>query len=75
MVEPYKQLYTVKEAAEVLRTSTNEVYALMNSGELPYFILRSRKIRGIDLENYINTRPLEAPEGRNNFERQAVVHI
>lgn len=43
MVEPYKPLYTVKEASKVLMMSVSDTYALINSGELPYLLLGSKK--------------------------------
>lgn len=57
MVEPYKPLYTAKEAAKLLGVNVNSVYALFNSGELPYLLLGSKKVRGVDLEKFINTYP------------------
>lgn len=57
MVEPYKPIYTVKETAKVLQTNANTVYDLMNKGELPYLILGSRKVRGSDLERFIEKYP------------------
>lgn len=60
MVEPYKPLYTVKQAAAILLINASSVYELMNSGELPYLQLGSKKIRGSDLEHFIETRK---PEG------------
>lgn len=59
MVEPYKPLYTVKEAAKVLRTNPDYVYACINAGKLPRLILGSKKIRGSDLERFIETYPVE----------------
>jgi excisionase family DNA binding protein len=50
---------TVKEVAKVLQTNTNYVYELMNSGSLPYLVLGSKKVRGSDLEKFINTYPNE----------------
>lgn len=55
MVEPYKPLYTVKQAAAILLTNVNAVYDLMNSGKLPYLNLGSKKIRGSDLERFIES--------------------
>lgn len=52
-VEPYKPLYTVKQAAKVLLMSPCSVYELMNNGKLPFLLLGSRKIRGTDLEKFI----------------------
>lgn len=59
MVEPYKPLYTVKEAAEVLMLNTDTVYRLLRSGKLPYLLLGCKKIRGSDLEQFIANYPAE----------------
>ena len=37
MVEPYKPIYTVKEAAGVLRVNPTKVYELIRSKEAPVF--------------------------------------
>lgn len=74
MVEPYKPIYTVKEAAKVLCTNINSVYALMNSRRLPYLIIGSKKIRGLDLEQFINSHPVALPEEKEDLEKQADVH-
>lgn len=57
MVEPYKQIYTVKEAAAVLRVNVNFIYDLINKGKLPYLLLGQKKIRGTDLEHFIKNYP------------------
>ena len=67
MVEPYKPLYTAKQAAQILLINVSTVYELMNTGQLPYLILGkgngTRKIRGSDLERFIeNLKPAE-PQG------------
>lgn len=54
MVEPYKPLYTVKEAAAVLHVSHNMIYELIRSGEIKALKLGDKKIRGTDLEAFIN---------------------
>lgn len=36
MVEPYKPLYTAKQAAQILLVNVGTVYDLMNTGQLPY---------------------------------------
>jgi excisionase family DNA binding protein len=59
LVEAYKQIYTAKEAAKLLQINLNAIYDLMNSGQLPYLVLGSRRIRGTDLETFINTFPAE----------------
>ena len=49
MVEPYKPLYTAKQAAQILLINVSTVYELMNTGQPPYLILGkgngTRKIR------------------------------
>lgn len=67
MVEPYKPLYTAKQAAQILLINVSTVYELMNTGQLPYLILGkgngTRKIRGSDLERFIETqKPAEPAE-------------
>lgn len=59
MVEPYKPLYTAPEAAKILRINLNAVYELMNTGKLPYLLLGSKKVRGSDLERFIEKYPTE----------------
>ena len=63
MVEPYQPIYTVKEAAKVLRVNPSKVYELINTGQLPYLLLGQKKIRGSDLERFIMTYPVAIPEG------------
>jgi len=58
MVEPYKPLYTVKETSEVLKVNKGIVYNLVRSGELPHLVLGSIKIRGTDLERFIQSYPI-----------------
>lgn len=62
MVKAYEPLYTVPEVAKVLKTNRERVYKLINTGELPYILLGSKKIRGMDLERYINGIPQADPE-------------
>lgn len=57
MVEPYKPLYTVKQVSKILLVNVNEVYDLINSKKLPYLQLGSKKVRGSDLEKFIETYP------------------
>ena len=67
MVEPYKALYTAKQAAQILLINVSTVYELMNTGQLPYLILGkgngTRKIRGSDLERFIETQKPAEPQG------------
>ena len=53
MVEPYKPLYTVKEVAQILLVNTDSVYAFIRKGELKSLKLGARKVRGTDLEAFI----------------------
>lgn len=53
----YEPLYTVKEAAKLLKTTPHMVYGFMNRGELPYLILGNKKIRGSDLKHFIEGYP------------------
>ena len=69
MVEPYKPLYTVREASRVLMMSISDTYALINSGELPYLLLGSKKIRGSDLERFIESYKPEEINHENTTER------
>lgn len=66
MVEPYKPLYTAKQAAQILLVNVGTVYELMNTGQLPYLILGkgngSRKVRGSDLERFIEKLNPEEPK-------------
>ena len=57
MVEPYKPLYTVKQVSKILLVNVNEVYELINSNKLPHLQLGSKKVRGSDLERFIETYP------------------
>ena len=64
MVEAYKPLYTVKQAAQILLTT----------GQLPYLNLGQKKIRGSDLERFIEKYPTALPRddgkgGRVNAEK------
>lgn len=65
MVEPYKPLYTAKQVSQILLISVATVYELMNQGELPYLILGkgngSRKVRGSDLERFIEGQKPQEP--------------
>lgn len=61
MVEAYKPLYTVRQAAQILLTNVSAVYELMNTGQLPYLNLGQKKIRGSDLERFIEKYPTALP--------------
>ena len=55
----YKPLYTIKEVSQILLVNVNTVYDLINSGKLPYLLLGSKKVRGSDLERFIESYPVE----------------
>lgn len=57
MVEPYKPIYTAAEVAKVLRVSKNTVYDLMRDGKLEYMQMKSKKVKGKELERFIDTYP------------------
>ena len=59
MVKPYEPLYTVSEAAKVLKMNPGGVYELINTGQLPALTLGRKKIRGTDLERFIMTFPAD----------------
>ena len=55
----YQPIYTITEAATLLRISEARILQIINEGFLPYILLNSEmRIRGIDLESYINSRTL-----------------
>ena len=62
MVEAYKPLYTAKQTAQILLVNVATVY-----GQLPYLILGkgngSRKVRGSDLEKFIESQKPAEPQG------------
>lgn len=64
----YQPLYRIPEAAKILKVNTNEVYSLINSGKLPYILLGSKKIKGKDLEVFINSYPAEEVDKRLEIE-------
>lgn len=57
MIQPYKQLYTVREVAEILMVNKDFVNAEIAKGKIPALNLGRRKIRGSDLEKYIENYP------------------
>ena len=66
MVEPYKPLYTVEETATVLMTNTDTVYGLIRKGSQRALKLGRIKIRGSDLEQFIEDYPVFQGEGQAN---------
>ena len=71
-VVPYEALYTVKEAAKLLKVNPNQVYAYMKSGQLVYVVLGSKKIRGKDLEACINGYPVSKGRREEDESEQEV---
>ena len=60
MVAEYKPIYTVKEMSKLLGISINAAYRLLNTGEIPFLKLNNaKKIRGSDLERFIENYPTE----------------
>lgn len=57
MVKPYEPLYTVKEVAKILKTNSDVVYGLIREKQLPGLKLGSTRIRGSDLERFIEKYP------------------
>lgn len=66
MVKPYEPLYTVKEAAKILKMNTDSVYSLVRERQLPGLKLGSLKIRGSDLERFIEKYPVVEMGGDTN---------
>lgn len=62
MAYNYKPLYTVPEVSKILMINKNSVYDLMNKGVLPYLVIGSRKVRGSDLERFIEGCPAAEPK-------------
>lgn len=58
MVKVYEPLYTVKEVSKVLKVNTDAVYELINTGKLPCLQLGLKKVRGTDLEKFIEQYPI-----------------
>lgn len=54
-VKEYEPLYTVKEAAKILKISVGNMYEIINKKEIPCLVIGSKKVRGRDLEAYINS--------------------
>lgn len=60
MVEPYKPLYTVKEASEILMVNADTVRDFIRKGKIKALKLGAMKIRGTDLEAFIeNYEPVQ----------------
>lgn len=68
MVEAYKPLYTVKEASKVLKVNTDSVYDLIKKRQLPALRLGAMKIRGSDLERFIEKYPAGEVDESNQEE-------
>ncbi len=66
MVKPYEPLYTIKEVAKILKTNVNAVYTFTRNGKLPSLTLGSKKIRGSDLEIFLEKYPIDGPEVNTN---------
>jgi excisionase family DNA binding protein len=64
----YKALYRVSEVAEILQTNVNFVYKLIKEKQLPAIKLGAAKVRGRDLEMFINNYPESSYEEINKEE-------
>jgi excisionase family DNA binding protein len=62
MIKAYEPLYTVKEAAKVLKINVSAVYRLINTKQLVGLRLGSVKVRGSDLERFLEQYPALNPE-------------
>lgn len=62
IVKAYEPLYTVKEAAKVLKVNVSAVYRLINTKQLVGLRLGSVKVRGSDLERFLEQYPALNPE-------------
>ena len=70
MIEPYKPIYRVSEVAELLCTSKCVVYDMLKNGELPYLLINNgKRVRGSDLEKYVENHPVEQVK---NIEQEVV---
>lgn len=70
MVKAYEPLYTVKEAAKVLKVNVSAVYRLINTKQLVGLRLGSVKVRGSDLERFLEQYPALNPEEVKEEERR-----
>ena len=64
--DPVKRTYTVKEAAVLLRVTTDLIYSLIRRQEFPVPILRLGKrvvINKSALDEMLNTNGHEGPDG------------
>lgn len=70
MVKAYEPLYTVKEAAKVLKVNVSAVYRLINTKQLVGLRLGSVKVRGSDLERFLEQYPALNPEEAKEEEKE-----
>lgn len=70
MVKAYEPLYTVKEAAKVLKINVSAVYRLINTKQLVGLRLGSVKVRGSDLERFLEQYPALKPEEAKEEEKE-----
>lgn len=67
VVKPYEPLYTVKEVAKILKINPQATYSLIKSHQLPSLRLGSIKVRGSDLERFLEKYPT-IESGDDNME-------
>ena len=70
MVKAYEPLYTVKEAAKVLKINVSAVYRLINTKQLVGLRVGSVKVRGSDLERFLEQYPALNPEEAKEEEKE-----
>ena len=70
MVKAYEPIYTVKEAAKVLKINVSAVYRLINTKQLVGLRLGSVKVRGSDLERFLEQYPALNPEEAKEEEKE-----
>ena len=70
MIKAYEPLYTVKEAAKVLKINVSAVYRLINTKQLVGLRLGSVKVRGSDLERFLEQYPALNPEETKEEEKE-----
>ena len=66
MVKPYEPLYTVQEVAKILKVNVSVVYSLIKKGQIPCLVLGRQKIKGSDLERFIEKYPVMETGGKTN---------
>ena len=61
-------VYTIKEAAQVMKTSPNFIRELIKKGELPYLKLGSIKIRRVAIEQLLERMEIKAWKKERSYQ-------